>query len=829
MMEFISLNGKWILEQHNKNFSIAASVPGCVHLDLLNAGKIPDPFYRKNEIEVRWISNETWIYKRDFIVSASFLNTTNVLLVCHGLQTFATIKINGRKVASTNNAFRIWEFDVKRFLRTGVNSIEIRFDSVIKQIQKQKAHYCRPIPAWKTSPYQESGGNLVRQSQCNFGWDWGPTLATCGIWRDIELLGFDTARITDVFIRQHHSPHKVRLEVTIQADCKTATKLLTKVLVQHKGQIVASTEKFFDCKQTVVLLEIENPRLWWPNKMGKQPLYEVTVDLLDKEGELLDTCTKRIGLRTLQLIRKKDKWGESFYFSVNGVPFFAKGANWIPADALVPRVNADRYRALLESAASANMNMLRVWGGGIYEDDDFYNLCDELGICIWQDFMFACATYPTFDNQFMKNVRQEAIDNIRRLRHHPCIALWCGNNELEQGLVGKKWTERTMSWTDYSKLFDTLLPSLVHKFDPDRAYWPGSPHSPRGKREDYNNPRWGDAHLWEVWHGRKPFHWYRTCFHRFCSEFGFQSFPERKTVNSYITAAERNITHPVMEHHQRNMIGNSLIISYMLDWFRMPKDFNSILWLSQILQSIAIKLGVEHWRRNMQRCMGSLYWQLNDCWPVASWSSIDYYLRWKALHYAAKKFFAPVLISGTVQSDKIDLFVTNDKLQPFNGIIRCIITTVTGEVIEKYSFNTKVPPTTSMHIKILDVSYLTKKFDRDNLLIWLELYEHNRIVSDNLLLLVKPKQLELRPPEFSYKVSKAEDSPTPTFDISIKTKYPALWTWLELKNMDAQFSDNFFHIRSGVTYKIKVCPVRKVNISELQTALKIRSLIDTYA
>jgi len=830
MMQTISLNGKWILEQSGKKLCVPATVPGCVHLDLLNAGKIPDPFYRKNELDVQWIPRETWIYRREFIVSPSCLNADRVLLVCHGLQTFATIKLNGRKIGSTNNAFRTWEFDVKPFLRAGLNRIEVKFDSIIREVQKEKSRYGKIIPAWKTSPLQEPDRNLVRHPQYNFGWDWGPTLVTCGIWRDIELIAFDTGRITDVFIRQHHLSNKVRLEVTIQVECKAGVEFFAKVLVQYRDRTVSSAEKSFRGKQATLSLEIENPHLWWPNGMGEQALYEVTVDLLDRDDELLDTCTKRIGLRTLELVRKKDKWGESFYFSVNGVPFFAKGANWIPADALVPRVSVDRYRRLLESAVSANMNMLRVWGGGIYEDDEFYNLCDELGICIWQDFMFACATYPTFDKRFMENVRQEAVDNIRRLRHHPCLALWCGNNELEQGLVGKKWTARTMSWRDYSRLFDKLLPSLVRKLDPDRPYWPGSPHSPYGKREDYNNPRWGDAHLWEVWHGQKPLQWYRTCFHRFCSEFGFQSFPEPKTVNSYITAGERNITNPVMEHHQRHWRGNALIIQYMLDWFRMPKNFESILWLSQILQSIGIKYGAEHWRRNMPRCMGALYWQLNDCWPVASWSSIDYYLRWKALHYTARRFFAPVLISGTVENDKIDLFVTNDKLQPFSGRAECVITTVKGEVIDKYSYNVRIPSRTSREIKRIDVSHLTKKVGADNLLIWLNLYENNKVVSSNLVLFAKPKQLELVSPGFIYTVSKskARGRTNPGFIISIKSKYPALWVWFELRNMDAQFSDNFFHMMPGKTYRVEVQPAEKVSISELQGALKIRSLIDTY-
>ncbi len=473
------------------------------------------------------------------------------------------------------------------------------------------------------------------------------------------------------------------------------------------------------------------------------------------------------------------------------------------------------------------MNMLRVWGGGIYEADIFYNLCDELGICIWQDFMFACATYPTFDHSFMENVQAEAEDNIRRLRHHPCLALWCGNNELEQGWVGEEWNNRQMSWGDYSRLFDELLPGIIDKLDPEHSYWPCSPHSPYGDRRDYNNEQWGDAHLWNVWHGKQPFEWYRTSKHRFASEFGFQSFPEPKTVYSYTDPQDRNITSYIMEHHQRSGIGNTTIMTYLLDWFRLPTSFEITLWLSQILQGMAMKYAIEHWRRNMPRTMGTLYWQLNDCWPVASWSSIDYYHRWKALHYMAKRFFSPVLVSGVEDAEKgtVELYITSDLREAFTGKLSWKLTNVEGKNLLDGIKQVSILPLYSRVVHILKLKKYIKEHGIRNLMLWLELSVDGRIVSTNFVSFARPKHFELCKPDITTSVSENNGD---NFIVTLTAKAPALFIWLELEGIDTSFSDNFFYLLPGKSVQIDVVPKVLITLSEIKERLRVRSLIDTY-
>jgi len=562
--------------------------------------------------------------------------------------------------------------------------------------------------------------------------------------------------------------------------------------------------------------------------MGDQPLYTITVSLLDIDGSLLDTTEKRIGLRTLRLQRKKDRWGETFQFAVNGVPFFAKGANWIPADTFAPRLKDDDYADLLESAAAVQMNMLRVWGGGIYEPDKFYDLCDELGICVWQDFMFASATYPAFDRSFMENVRIEAEENVRRLRHHPCIALWCGNNELEMGWwAGDEWNDLQMSRSDYLKLFDDLLPDIVNRLDPERNYWPCSPHSPHGDRKDFNNDHWGDAHLWQVWHGKQPFEWYRTSMHRFASEFGFQSFPEPKTVHGYTEPQDRNITSYVMEHHQRSGIGNTTIITYLLDWFRLPKDFEMVLWASQILQGMAMKYATEHWRRNMPRTMGALYWQLNDCWPVASWSSIDYHHRWKALHYMSKHFFSPLLASGVenIEKGNVELYITSDLVKTCTGKLSWSLTSVKGEILLQDLLQVDIPSRRSRHVHTLQLKKYLKEYGVRDLMLWLDLSVEGRHNTTNFVSFARPKHLELRDPCIEAKISSDNKD---NAVVTLTAKAPALWTWLELDDIDARFSDNFFHLLPGKPAQVKISTRNAVTLEMIRKQLRVRSLIDTY-
>ena len=821
--QVIGLDGAWTLRQAGTDEPVKATVPGTVHTDLLAAGKIPDPYFRDNEDRLQWIGEADWIYRRTFEVPEDFLRQKQILLRCEGLDTLAAIKINSQQIARTDNMFRAWEFEVKDALKTGKNTIEIRFASTIPYIKKRELEHHIPLSA---PPHGVNGGNWLRKEQCNYGWDWGPCLLTCGIWRPIKLIAGSGIRLKDIDIKQKHGKDgSVTLDIKVVRTSAGKIKTNAGVIISLGERKIIEGNAVFKGDTARITLVIDNPELWWPNDMGGQPLYTVTVNLLAEDGSILDTQCKRIGLRTLRLQRKKDKWGETFQFVVNGVPFFAKGACWIPADTFAPHLSDADYADLIRSAAAAHMNMLRVWGGGFYEADIYYDLCDELGICVWQDFMFACATYPTFDQSFLDNFQAEAEDNIRRLRHHPGIALWCGNNELEQGWVGDEWNDRQMSWADYSKVFDNLLPAMVHELDPERDYWPGSPHSPHGDRNDFNNPNWGDAHLWDVWHGKQPFEWYRTAQHRFCSEFGFQSFPEPKTVYGYTASTDRNITSYVMEHHQRSGIGNTTIMTYMLDWFRFPRDFESTLWLSQILQGMAMKYAVEHWRRNMPRTMGTLYWQLNDCWPVASWSSIDYHHRWKALHYMARQFFAPLLVSGVENTAKgtVEIYVNNDLVENCTGELSWKVTNAAGEKLMQGAQRVDIKRG-SRRVNVLQLAdYIKAKGVRD-IIVWLELKVKGETVSTNFVTFARPKHLELHQPEIKSEVNVKKSN----IEVTLTAKTPALWTWLELDGVDTRFSDNFFHLPPGKPVTITLLTDKPISYAEISKKLRVRSLIDTY-
>jgi beta-mannosidase len=829
-MEVFNLDGKWVLTEKgsSKLGEIQASVPGCVHGDLLAAGKIEDPFYRDNELKVAWISQADWIYRREFTLSDDLLKRDRVLLHCDGLDTLGVIKINGTLVGQTDNMFRTWEFDIKKFLHAGVNSIEIEFASAEKYAVKRQAEH--PIPDW-FGIWQMgiSGRAWIRKEQCNFGWDWSLSITTAGIWRSISIVAFDTARLSDVLIRQDHSraPQKVVLNIETSVETtKANAKLSGIVRIKHQGSQVAQAQLKNHGEKFTAQIELENPKLWWPNGMGAQPLYSVEVELLDEQGKTLDKSTKRIGLRTIELVRENDQWGQSFYFKANGVPFFVKGSNWIPADAILSRMTRERYFNWIADAAAVHINMLRAWGGGIYEDDAFYDACDEMGVCIWQDFAFGCSTYPTFDDDFMKTCKAEFEDNIRRMRNHPCIALWVGNNELEQGLVADTWTKTAMSWADYDKLYNDLLPSVMKRLNPDAIYWPGSPHNPIN-RKDFNCPTAGDAHLWQVWHGRQPFEWYQTCEHRFNSEFGFQSMPEPRTIESFTLPKDRNLTSWVMERHQRSPIGNSAIMQSMMDWFLIPTTFDNTAWVSQILHGVAMKFGVEHWRRSMPRGMGTMYWQFNDCWPGMSWASVDYFGRWKATHYMAKKFYSTILISGLPDATKktAEIHVTSDLQVPCEGTISWTLTdldgkTITsGELTKTFAANTNTPITT------LNLEKELRQYDPREVMLWLKLTVAGKEVSENLLLFVRPKHMELRNPNIRMTLSTTDNR---NFTASLEAEKPALWAWISKRGTDAKFSDNFFAIRPGEKKTVNIKTSELMDVHTLAEELSVQSLFDTY-
>ena len=496
----------------------------------------------------------------------------------------------------------------------------------------------------------------LRKAHCMLGWDWGPRLPDAGIWRGIDLLKVDEARLISVFVRQTHSAGSVRLDFEPEIESHTGLCACSERPFKVRVTVVSPSDEVYSSDGGSIV--IDNPMLWWPNGYGGQPLYAVRAELLDGE-RVLDSWERRIGLRTIGMKRQKDQWGESFETSVNGVSIFAMGADYIPEDNLLPRVTPERTRRLLEDCKLANYNAIRVWGGGYYPDDWFYDACDELGLVVWQDFMFACAIYELTE-EFAENIRREVADNARRLRHHASLGLWCGNNEMEWQVDDDVYVATPKQKADYIRMYEYLIPKALREYDPVTFYWPASPSSGGGFDEP-NDPNRGDVHYWDVWHGDKPFTEYRKFFFRYASEFGFQSFPGLKTVESFTKPSDRNIFSYVMEKHQRNKSANGRIMSYMAQTFLYPTAFDTLLYASQLLQAEAVRYGVEHWRRNRGRCLGAIYWQVNDCWPVASWSSIDYYGRWKALHYAARRFFAPVLLSCEEEGTLTQTTCVNDQ------------------------------------------------------------------------------------------------------------------------------------------------------------------------
>ena len=808
-LQTLSLNGAWQVARTGDNNWLPATVPGCIHTDLLAAGKIPDPFYRDNERVVQWVGETNWTYRRTFEVSAADLAHDRVLLRCEGLDTLATVRLNGHELARTDNMFRTWEFDAKPLLQAGTNTIEIAFDSVLPYIKKHNAE--RTLFEW-SGPQEPTGRAWVRKEPCNFGWDWGPVLITCGIWKNIGLVMFDEARLSDVAMLQDHSDKKaVKLTVQVAAEATRSSALQAIIHVtQNYRHIAQSTVSITDGHAAADFV-INDPQLWWPAGMGQQPLYEVRVDLLGANHEMLDSSVKRIGLRTVALLPADAT--HSIRFAVNGVPFFAKGANWIPADPFANRVTPEKLRRYIADAVAANMNTLRFWGGGYYEEDALYDACDEMGILVWSDCKFACSSYPAFDGQFMENVRQEIRDNVRRLRHHPCLAVWCGNNEISL-MTSPEWSTNSMGKADYDKLFSGLIAGEIKTLAPQALYVPGSPEV-------------GDVHYWQVWHGGKTFDAYRS-LNGFMSEFGFQSFPEPRTVDSYTTVEDRTSLHtPIMDWHQRSAGNGNKKISDMLErYFQPAKDFNSALWLSQILQGYGIKTGAEFWRENMPKSMGCIFWQYNDYWPVASWSSVDYYGRWKALHYLARRFYAPVLVSGleNTTNQSVAIYVTSDLLKSNPGRLTWEVTDSKGNLLTNGIKALEIPAQTSQLVQRVDLRELAEKFGTSNLLVWLKVEVRGQPVSENLVTLVYPKELALADPRLKPSIQKTADG----FRVTLTSEAPALWAWLTLKNADASYSDNFAHIRPGSPAEIVVKPSQPMTEEEFADALQVRSLFDTY-
>lgn len=794
MTEQVNLGGAWRMREADSETWHSAHVPGSVYADLMADGTMPDPFWRENELDAFERMKKDYVYQRAFTVTEAQLAHAHVELVCEGLDTLAHVSLNGREIAFADNMHITWVWNVKEQLHAGENTLEIRFDSPILYCAKK----AEEAPGWESSD-ATPGFRHLRKAHCMFGWDWGPRLPDVGIWRPIFLRTWDAARLENALMLQAH--HDGVVDVTIRPEIAGESAWSAEITAPD-GEVLTLPET----TAAEQVITIEHPQLWWPNGLGKQPLYRVTVRLAAG-----DTRTWRIGLRTMTVSREKDEWGEEFCHVVNGMKVFAMGADYIPEDNILARVTPERTRRLLEDCKAANFNAIRVWGGGYYPDDAFYDICDELGLMVWQDLMYACAFYDLTPD-FERSIRVETQQNVARLRHHASLALICGNNEMEMFMAGANSAlinHRTWEFvptyphhiTDYVKMFEYILPAIVKETAPQTYWWPASPSS-GGNFDAPNDENRGDNHYWDVWHGEKPFTEYRKFFFRYASEFGFQSFPCLKSVKQFTLPDDRNIFSRVMERHQRNQAANGKILSYLSQTFRYPNSFDDLLYASQLMQAEAIRYGVEHWRRNRGRCMGAIIWQLNDIWPVASWASIDYYGRWKALHYAAKRFFAPVMISAEEegelsQNPKINeyhpapleksfrLNVCNETLRDVTGEVVWALRTPDGAIVRQNQQTLTIPAMSAKWLDKVDCAdasltghYVSFAFVVDNV-----------AVSEGTCIFCAPKHFEFVDPRLT--VETRGDT------LLVTSHAYAKQVWLESEDADLLLDDNAFDMNRG--------------------------------
>ena len=699
----LELNKNWTFSSPDTLDWMPAEVPGTVHTDLMADNIIEDPFYRTNERNQQWIDKKDWIYKTSFEMSPSQLNYQQLELVFEGLDTYAEVYLNETLILEADNFFRSWRVPVSSILQKGSNELRIEFKSPTMTGLLGLEDWSYPLPASNDqSENGEMGDKKVsiftRKPGYHYGWDWGPRLVTSGIWAPIRLAAWNDQVIRDVYYQQQNiTSEKAELEVQVTIESHTAGSVDlalnfgTEIALRQKAEL---SEGLTTINIPVV---IENPQLWWTHDLGEPYLYQSTIQII-QQGQVIQEQTDEIGLRKIELIQEPDAAGKSFYFKLNEVPIFAKGANYIPQDIFIPRVSDQQYQSLIQSAKLANMNMLRVWGGGFYEKDIFYELCDQEGILVWQDFMFACSMYPG-NADFLDNVQKEAEEQVIRLRNHPSMALWCGNNEIDIAWAqynpngGWGWKQRYNEqqkaeiWQAYDTIFHHILAAAVDKYAPQTDYWPSSPQAGPQQHAGNDTPS-GDIHYWGVWHGLHPFEDFQQYIGRFMSEYGFQSFPEFSTVKRFTIPADWDIESEVMAAHQRSGIGNLRIKQYMEQYYQLPQNFEDLLYVGQVLQAEGMRMGFEAHRRAMPYCMGSLYWQINDCWPVASWSSMDYYQNWKALHYAAQKAFAPVLVSPYLREDSVFVSLVSDKTNPIPGTLQLELIDFNGQPLWQQKMST---------------------------------------------------------------------------------------------------------------------------------------------
>ncbi|RHL95253.1 beta-mannosidase [Bacteroides intestinalis] len=833
------LNEGWKFKQARLSNWYPATVPGVVHTDLMDNKIIEDPFFRLNERGMQWIDKEDWIYQTTFQLTPEMMGRENIDLIFKGLDTYADVYLNEKKILEANNMFREWKTSIKPDLKPGENVLKIYFHSPIKV----------DIPKWDALPYQYEAGNdqsenggvfnkkvsvFARKAGYHYGWDWGPRLVTSGIWRPVYVEAWDNARINDVFIRQPEvSKSRASLigEVEILAD-KEIDQANVTITEAASGRVMAGQTVSLQKGINKISLpfSIKSPKLWWSNGLGEPHLYSFRTDLT-VNNQTSDAWTEEVGLRSLKIINRPDKDGKTFYVELNGIPVFAKGANYIPQDNFLPRVTPGQYEKTILDAANANMNMLRIWGGGTYESDLFYQLCDRYGILVWQDFMFACSLYPA-EGELLENIRQEAIDNVKRLRNHACIALWCGNNECNDAWFNWGWQKRYKAqnpeyeqkiWKQFNDQYNVTLPQVVEEYAPESFYWPSSPFARYDGGSDDRN---GDRHYWEVWHGKKPIEMYNKERSRFFSEYGFQSFPEFESVKRYAPRQEDwDIYSEVMMSHQRGgMHANELIETYLLNEYRKPRNFEAFLYMNHVLQGDAIKTAIEAHRRDMPYCMGTLFWQHNDCWPVASWASRDYYGRWKAQHYFARKAYRDILVSPIADEDgQLKVQIVSDRHKACNGRLEVKVMKLTGEVLNSYKRNVIVDANSSKALFSVPLDEALKGVRKEDVFI------HAVLLTDkgnsnytNNYFLVKQKEVNYPKAQLATSVQPIEGG----FEVTLSSDNFARAVFIATGDANSSFSDNYFDILPGSSVKVEV--YTDLPLATFEKQLKVVSLSDEY-
>ncbi|MBO9154646.1 glycoside hydrolase family 2 protein [Chitinophaga sp. GCM10012297] len=799
-----AIDSAWEFRRTDENVWRKATVPGTVHTDLLAHQLIPDPFAGANEKGLQWIDKKDWEYRTSMLVPpATFDQYDELALDFSGLDTYADVYLNDQLILQTGNMFVGRQVPVKSALKPGLNHLRIYFHSPI-------AH---DMPKFMKDRLVYPAGNdaddiplsvYARKAPYHYGWDWGPRYVTSGIWRPVYFVAWNKAQLKDVWIKQQTlTDAAAQMEARLKLDVKQAG--VYKFVVQ-------GADKSFNTKtitatlsaganETAISFTIPKPKRWWPNGLGTQHLYPVTVSVVYGK-DTVQQMRRKIGLRTVEVVNEKDDMGTSFYVKVNGHPVFMKGANYIPSDNFLPRTSRGKYRKMFEDMQASHFNMIRVWGGGIYENDQFYELADEKGILVWQDFMFACTLYPS-DKDFLEQVKEETAYNITRLRNHPSLALWCGNNEIAVAIKNWGWKEgyayTDEQWQQMLKGYDTLfldiLKNEVQRHDPGRFYFPSSPISNWGKAEDF---RHGDNHYWGVWHGMEWFEALNTHVPRFMSEYGFQSFPELNTVRTYADSSQWNINSFVMQAHQKSFTrGNAAIKTYMDHYYREPRNFPAFLYLSQVLQAEGMKVGMEAHRRNMPFCMGTLYWQFNDCWPGASWSGIDYFGRWKALQYFVKEAYKPILVSNTMENGELKTFVINDLLSDEKLELVTQLIDTEGKVLHENTLPLTAKANTSKVVLSIRKETLLNGTAPEKVILYTKLVKNNQPVSENVFYFVAPRDLQLPEPVITTHVMETEGKISVRVSTDKLAKNVCLL--LEDDNGVSAFSDNYFDLLPGVS------------------------------